>query len=424
MNDSFQVIHGDCIKVLKQLKAQGVKVQCCVTSPPYWGLRDYQTDGQLGLEETPQEFIDKMVEIFALVWDVLKDDGTLWLNLGDSYAQRSTGLAAMDDDRRGKIKESNRKTGNICKACGKNFRGRLKQRFCSAKCGGKDNTPRAAKGLLKAKDLVGMPWRVALALQDFGWYLRQDVIWNKPNPMPESAKDRCTKAHEYIFLLTKKPHYYYDQEAILEPCSPNTHARLSQDVMKQIGSQRAYGGKKTNGAMKATARKTPNGWANSPNYHDNNPMEKKREHKNLEERNENPAHSFNKARKGSGVGWGNTSRNDPSDTRKDRGRIKDNDSFDSALAIPPKLRNKRSVWTITTKGFKGSHFATFPKELPETCILAGSKIGDTILDPFSGAGTTGLVAIERRRKYIGIEINENYIRLSEERIKGLQIKIF
>jgi len=320
--------HGDCLDILKSLPDN--HVDCVVSSPPYWGLRNYNIEGQLGLENSPEEFLEKMTSVFDEVKRVLKDTGTCWVNMGDNYVK---------------------------------------------------------------KQLMGMPWRLAFALQESGWYLRQDNIWHKPNPMPESAKDRCTKAHEYIFLLTKTSKYYFDQDSILEPCSQNTHARLSQDVMNQRGSDRAHGGAKTNGKMKAVARKSennvPNGWANSKNYHDANPNDKPR-HKNLDAR-EKP-HIIHKA------------------------RIKDNDSFDSALSIPPVKRNKRSVWTIPTKGFKEAHFATYPEKLVEPCILSGCPQGGVVLDPFMGSGTTGAVASKLGRKSIGIELNPEYLEIAKRRI--------
>lgn len=222
----------------------------------------------------------------------------------------------------------------------------------------------------KHKDLMGMPWRLAFALQDDGWYLRQDIIWNKKNPMPESVRDRCTKSHEYIFLLSKSRHYYFDQEAILEPCSPNTHARLAQDVQDQIGSERANGGGKTNGTTKAVTRKS------------------------------------------NGVGWGHGT----DAAERHRGRVKDNASMDSALAIMPDYRNKRSVWDVPTHSFKGAHFATFPPDLIRPCVLAGSPRGGLVLDPFGGAGTTGLVAMQEGRRSILCELNPDYAAMARARL--------
>lgn len=333
---------GDCRDVMRGMIDRGERVQMCVTSPPYFGLRDYGVEGQIGLEPSLYDFVDTLVDVFALVWELLEDDGTLWLNLGDSYA--SNGGAGWQ---------------------GKNGQ-RADRRFTASRSSvGMREANRRPPAGLKAKDLMGAPWRVAFALQEWGWYLRQDIVWSKPNPMPESVRDRCTKAHEYIFLLSKGPKYYFDQEAILEPVSPNTHARLSQDVQNQIGSERANGGAKTNGNMKAVGRK--------------------------------PATS--------------------------RSGVKNNDSFDAAMAIMPDKRNRRSVWTVPTESYSGAHFATFPQALIEPCILAGSRVGDTVLDPFFGSGTTGQVCNRLGRRHIGIELNREYESLQLERTaqQGLEL---
>ena len=275
--------------------------QTCVTSPPYFGLRDYGVDGQIGLEPTPDEFVASLVTVFREVRRVLRDDGTLWLNLGDSYA-RTGGT-----DR--KVPETARvgSTRNTMTQMG-------------------DRTSKAPSGL-KDKDLIGVPWRVAFALQADGWYLRQDIIWHKPNPMPESVRDRCTKAHEYIFLLSKSPRYYFDSEAIKEPASAPP---------KKCGPKN------------------------------------------------------------------DASRNDSGRTGIVRG--------------DGETRNRRSVWTVSTKPFGGAHFATFPPALIEPCILAGSRLGDTVLDPFGGAGTTGLVAQQHGRNAVLTEINPEYAEIARRRI--------
>lgn len=268
---------GDCRETMRRWAQQGVKAQMCVTSPPYFGLRDYGVEGQLGLELTPEQYVAAMVEVFRCVRDVLADDGVLWLNIGDSYG-----------------------TG---------------------------------------KQMLGIPWRLAFALQSDGWVLRQDIIWHKPNPMPESVRDRCTKAHEYIFLLTKSPRYYYDHEAMMEPVAASTVSRLQQETLgQQAGSARVPG--KTNGNMKAVGR-----------------------------------------------------------TDK---------------------RNRRSVWTVTTKPYKGAHFAVFPADLIEPCILGGSQPGDIVLDPFMGSGTTAQVALQHGRQYIGCELNTEYGVLIDARLSKLQ----
>lgn len=342
-NPRHQVMVGDCLELLRQMPDQSV--QCCVTSPPYYGLRDYGVDGQIGLEKTPTEFIARLVEVFREVHRVLRNDGTCWVNMGDSYASKPNGPLGAG--------------GHNTAAPHVAVRTANARRSSSIPAG------------FKHKDLMGMPWRLAFALQDDGWYLRQDIIWNKQNPMPESVRDRCTKAHEYIFLLSKSRRYFFDQEAILEPCSPNTHARLAQDVAAQIGSERANGGAKTNGNMKAVARKS------------------------------------------NGVGFGHGT----DAASRARGRVKDNASLDSALAIMPTERNKRSVWTVPTHSFKGAHFATFPPDLIRPCVLAGSPRDGLVLDPFGGAGTTALVAMQEGRRSIVCELNPEYAALANKRLE-------
>jgi DNA modification methylase len=372
LNHCYQ---GDCRDVMRELIAQGgaKSVQTIVTSPPYWGLRDYGVDGQLGHEATLQDFLANLVEVFDLCHELLCDDGTLWLNMGDSYASRGGQSPQMGAAVKGRARQRE----NIC----------LSSRT-------------AGIGGLKNKDLVGQPWRLAFALQDAGWYLRQDIIWHKKNPMPESVRDRCTKAHEYIFLLTKNERYYFDQEAILEPVSGGTHARLSQNVQNQIGSTRANGGAKTNGNMKAVGRtpNRPNGWHNADTYH-----------------GATPSHP----RKSTGVGFGHGT---DKESRK-RDRVKNNESFDEAMAIMPTMRNKRSVWTMATESFSEAHFATFPQILVEPCLLAGSRPGDLVFDPFMGSGTVAQVAQRLGRKWIGAELNPDYIKLQDKRTKqqGLEL---
>ena len=324
---------GDCRESMRQMLSDdgAGSVQCIVTSPPYWGLRDYGVAGQIGQEPTLREFIENMVGVFDLCHQLLADDGTLWLNMGDSYSE---------------------------------------------------------------KELCGQPWRLAFALQDAGWYLRQDIIWSKPNPMPESVRDRCTKSHEYLFLLTKSERYHFDQDAILEPVSQNTHARLSQNVAAQIGSERANGGNKTNGNMKAVSRM---------------PVDQGVGHRVGPPGNPAPSR---KIYPGTGVGFG---RGTDADSRS-RSRIKNNESFNSAMAIMPDKRNRRSVWTIPTESFSGAHFATFPRALVEPCILAGSRPGDVVFDPFMGSGTTGVACAKLGRKFTGIEIDPGYFDIACRRI--------
>lgn len=331
-----EILVGDCRDMLARLPDESVHT--VVTSPPYFGLRDYGVDGQIGLEPSPAEFVETMVDVFREVRRVLRSDGTLWLNLGDSYAG-SWGA------------QGKRETpGEISRNSVRNHPKRARQ------------TSTIREEGLKPKDLIGIPWRVAFALQAEGWWLRQDIVWSKPNPMPESVRDRCTKAHEYLFLMSKSERYYFDQEAILEPVSPNTNARVSQAVMEQVGSARAHGGNDHREQMKAVVRR--------PKV----------------------------AAAGSG--------------------IKYNDSFDAAVCMPVDKRNKRTVWTVATEGFSEAHFATFPPALVVDCIKAGCPAGGTVLDPFFGAGTTGLVANREQRNCIGIELNPAYAAMAERRIRA------
>ena len=322
----IEALTGDCRDILKTMPDQSIN--CCVTSPPYWGLRDYGVNGQIGLEQTPDEYVAEMVAVFREVRRVLRDDGTLWLNLGDSYAQAggSGPQGSSQCERPSSVKHD---------------RARRRQMGCN----------------LKPKDLVGIPWRVAFALQANGWYLRQDIIWHKPNPMPESVTDRCTKAHEYIFLLSKSAQYYYDQEAIAEPAEASTIERLAQ----QEGSDRVPG--KTNGKMKAVGRGGVNAFRGQGHFN-------------------HPANRDGRDMKDVGTGL---------------------------------TRNKRSVWTVTTKPFKGAHFATFPPDLIRPCILAGCPMGGTVLDCFGGAGTTALVAEEEGRNSTLIEMNGEYADMARDR---------
>jgi DNA modification methylase len=355
-NENGVLYCGDALDVLKQLP--DCSVNTCVTSPPYWGLRDYGVAGQIGLEETPDEYVRRMVEVFREVWRALRDDGTLWLNLGDSYAS-------------GK---------GTCYNPGGNtssFNVHLKAANVHPLDRGNKSTL-AAQGL-KPKDLIGIPWRVAFALQADGWYLRQDIIWSKPNPMPESVRDRCTKSHEYIFLLSKSSRYFYDAEAIKEPCKDSSIARLSQDIENQDGSDRVPG--KTNGPMKAVSRRN------------------------------------------TGVGFGHGT--DKEKRGRDRQRYPEAIRNDETKGTPlycvapnATTRNKRSVWTVTTQPFAEAHFATFPPALIEPCILAGCSKGGTVLDPFFGSGTTGLVCQKNGRKWTGIDLSEEYCKLAIRRVNG------
>jgi DNA modification methylase len=304
---------GDCLEVLRTLP--DASVHTCVTSPPYFGLRDYGHDGQIGLEPTPYEFVAALVEVFREVRRVLRDDGTLWLNLGDSYASRTKGTGGAGKSTLG----PNRNLQNI------DFQKMDARRFS---CG------------LPDKQLIGIPWRVAFALQADGWYLRQDIIWHKPNPMPESVRDRCTKAHEYIFLLSKSPRYYFDANEIREP-----YANGGEWIGRDANAARVKSG-------------------------------------------------------------GNSD-------RADKGA--------RATTGHPAGRNRRSVWTVATKPFKGAHFATFPPALIEPCILAGCPEGGTVLDPFGGAGTTGLVATQAGRDAVLCEINPEYVEMARTRIDAASL---
>ena len=321
---------GDCRETMRRWKEQGVKAQTCVTSPPYYGLRDYGHSGQIGLEETPEEYIAAMVEVFRCVWDVLEDDGTLWLNIGDSYSGSGKGTA-----------------GNLGKTHNERHMEHTKTRGL---------VPQGCK----PKDLIGIPWMMAFALRADGWYLRQDIIWHKPNPMPESVQDRCTKAHEYIFLMSKSQKYYYDSEAIAMPLAETSNARLAQpNLANQAGSDRVPG--KTNGNMKAVG----------PRFGGNKYGDDDRE----------------ESRTKSGNEW-------TGDTGK---------------------ANRRSVWTVATKPYSGAHFAVFPSDLIEPCILAGAPVGGIVLDPFMGSGTTAQVAQNLGRKYLGCELNPAYLNLQNIR---------
>ena len=293
-----------------------------------------------------------MVGVFREVRRILRKDGTLWLNMGDSYNAHPGQRQRTIHDKVGYKQSTNR---GSCEAASR-------------------NTP-----TVKAKDLVGVPWMLAFALRSDGWYLRCDIIWHKPNPMPESVTDRPTRAHEYLFLLSKSHRYYYHQEAIAEPVSQATHARLSQNVQAQIGSARANGGAKTNGNMKAVGHR-PKAWDNDMGSNQTLVA----------------GHPRKLAESGSGA--------------------KNNSSFDAAMAIMPEKRNKRSVWTINTQSFFDGHFATFPEDLIKPCILAGCPAGGTVLDPFFGSGTTGLVARANDCRCIGIELNPGYIEIARRRL--------
>ena len=321
-----RIICGDCLDVLKTLPAESVN--CCVTSPPYWGLRSYVPDDspdkplEIGLEETPEAYVARLVDVFREVRRVLKDDGTVWCNLGDSYMAAQGGRQSA--------------AGLLPKSGTRYTHGNPRERDdvdCSS-WSTRDVTEKVilSRGMgLKPKDLVGIPWRVAFALQADGWYLRQDIIWHKPNPMPESVRDRCTKAHEYLFLLSKSPRYWFDQDAIKEreTCGRVRGPALHPDTVSTNGNS-------------GLARRGGDG-----------------------------------------------------------------------------TRNRRDVWTVATKPYAEAHFATFPPDLIRPCVRAGCPAGGTVLDPFAGAGTTGLVALEEGRDFLGIELNPEYVGLIEKRLAPL-----
>lgn len=309
---------GDCRDIMRRWAVEGVKAQMCVTSPPYFGLRDYGHEGQIGLEQTPEEYIAVMVEVFRCVRDVLADDGTLWLNIGDSYA-RTAGDDSKKDPRSINTGQASVVAGGAAKK-------------------GNNRPPEG----LKAKDLIGIPWMLAFALRADGWYLRQDIIWHKPNPMPESVRDRCTKAHEYLFLLSKSDRYYFDSEAMKEPA---IHAgKVVKNNNGKNGQMGKYGA-------------TRSGFLT-----------------------------------------------------------------DEGVLVSD-TRNRRSVWSVATRPYKGAHFATFPPALIEPCILAGSRPNDVVLDPFMGSGTTAQVALQHGRQYLGCELNPEYQILQSEKLVNNQLLI-
>ena len=313
-NDPYTLLLGDCLDRLRELPDRSV--QCCVTSPPYWGLRDYGHDGQIGMEPTPFAFVDRLVEVFQEVRRVLSDDGVMWLNLGDTYA---TGAV---------------KVGG-CPGGGKQG---------EAWKGATTQPNRMPIDGLKPKDLTGVPWRVALALQADGWWLRSDVIWHKPNPMPESVTDRPTKAHEYVFLLSKSDRYFYDAAAIADEttdpeCRRGYSRKITCDALGDSGDN-GYDGHRTRMGIKAL---------------------------------------------------------------KTSGRAY-------------LTRNARTVWSIVSKPYADAHFATMPEEIARRCVVSASRKGDVVLDPFCGAGTTGVAAVRNERTFIGIELNPDYVELARGRL--------
>lgn len=433
----YRILEGDVTEVLRTLATESV--QCVVTSPPYWGLRDYGTatwdggdpdckhvahtirtglglaalgerfrggghkqgevteiqyrdvcaqcgavrvDQQIGLEKTPEEYVDKMVAVFGEVRRVLRKDGTCWMNMGDCYASGAIGGSKIG------IKN----TLQTCSPSGYHTLPKTENLVA---------VPRSVPCGMKPKDLVGMPWMLAFALRADGWYLRQDIIWEKPNPMPESVHDRCTKSHEYLFLLTKSPRYFFDQAAISEPVTGNAHSRGT-------------------GVNPKAKWKTPDGWDTSTGNGGHGSFHKEGREDGFvgyqpklrplgekgSQADPDEVRSARGAAFGRGAGW------------REAGHIKQNESFSAAVKDLVETRNKRSVWTIATQAFPEAHFATYPEKLVEPCVLAGSKEGDTVLDPFAGSGTTGVVALRYGRNFIGIELNAEYAEMARRRIEG------
>lgn len=389
---NIDILQGDCIETLQKLDDKSINT--CITSPPYWGLRDYGESDQLGLEDTPEEFVENLVKVFREVKRVLRDDGTVWLNLGDSYS-----------------------SGGRTTTTNQTLRGDKNYGV---------TRPKPSKGI-KPKDLIGIPWRVALALQQDGWYLRQDIIWHKPNPMPESVKDRCTKAHEYIFLLSKNPKYYFDNESIKEDCvtkptkkNPNKNHGKYKTQENESAHRQGIHGKRGDKLIKERTK--------LPKQKDLVKfLRSKTSAKLLANNTDIPLTKIEHWFRADEAGFAYPS---IEDWKKIRDYIDDwSDDFfsiDKSLThyelktdavIQKNKKNKRSVWTVSTKSFKGAHFATFPMDLIEPCVLAGCPEGGTVLDPFGGSGTTGIVAVNHNRNATLCELNKEYIEIAKKRIE-------
>jgi DNA modification methylase len=378
-----KILTGDCRVLLRDLPAESIN--CVVTSPPYWGLRDYKIEpllwedgwrGVHGLEPTIELYVRHSIEIFREIRRVLRSDGTLWLNLGDSYAGGGRGGNPTAD--------SSTLQGTLSTQEASMIRRSIKP-----------------PDGLKPKDLIGVPWRVAFALQADGWYLRQDIIWHKPNPMPESVIDRCTKAHEYLFLFSKSERYYFDAEAIKEPAAWNSkHTKFPDGWDTGTGGHGAFHregrekGKRVNGAAswKGSAFDDPRDLEAHPDT------------------GRGPRAAGNKSHKG-------VTEYEASETEEHRTKVGLMNIAETAY----ETRNKRSVWTIASKPFKGAHFATFPPKLVEPCILAGSPLHGIVLDPFAGAGTVALVARNFGRHCVLMEMNPEYVVMAERRLAGLPV---
>ncbi|MDQ7987022.1 site-specific DNA-methyltransferase [Pseudomonas sp. G34] len=353
--ESHQILIGDCIDMMRTLPDESVHT--CITSPPYFGLRDYGVEGQIGLEETPAEFIQRLVEVFREVRRVLRKDGTAWVNMGDSYASKPNGPLGSG--------------GHL-----------VDLPHVAVRTAQSRRSSRVPEGF-KHKDLMGMPWRLAFALQDDGWYLRQDIIWHKPNPMPESTRDRCTKAHEYLFLLSKSRRYHCDMEAIREPA-------IYGPTPTGVGFGHGFG------EVTKPRATVPAGWDTSKGegghgaFHQEGSARAKRDSFKRDESKR--AQQIPKQNNG-------THRPDRAESTYDL-----------------HTRNKRSVWTVATHAFKGAHFATFPPDLIRPCVLAGAPRGGLVLDPFGGAGTTGVVAMQEGRRSILCELNPAYAAMARARL--------
>lgn len=350
---------GDAVEVVKTLPDESVN--CVVTSPPYYGLRDYGVDGQLGLEETPEQYIYKLVSLFREIRRVLKRDGTVWVNLGDSYAgncsRTSKGRAGMGAEREGVFTKG---------------------------------------GGLASKQLMGIPWRFAFAMQEDGWYLRQDIIWHKPNPMPESVTDRCTKSHEYIFLLSKNEQYYFDHESIQEQANTQVDPRIG----KRLEYDGIRKGQEGMGQRAFVSLKTKPRFGGSK-YGDNADIH------------------FSTY---SGKEWNPRTKNCQED-----GQVPNSMHLRREVGLPDEVyvvRNKRDVWTVNVKPNKEAHFATYPPELISPCILAGCPPNGVVLDPFMGSGTTGIVAARLSRHFVGVELNPEYQQMSLRRINNEGTTLF
>ncbi len=361
-----KIYEGDALTILKTFPDEFIN--CCVTSPPYYGLRDYGVIGQIGLEETPEQYVQKLVEIFHEVRRVLKSDGTLWLNLGDIYwggKGKSSQAWSTEHTDRGVIQGKQHQITGM----------------------GETRPTDKKHPEIKPKDLIGIPWMVAFALRADGWYLRQDIIWNKPNPMPESVNDRCTKSHEYIFLLSKSRKYYFDAKSIATPYKDKTLTTYTAGPRTGNGDGTGLvfseNLSKSFQQRKPKQWKTPDGWDTGKGSHGNSHKEgREKGFKGYEHRG-----------------------------KGDKKLTGHSGNFDSdGNLIGDGLANKKSVWTVATKPFKEAHFAVYPQQLIEPCIKAGCPEGGIVLDPFAGTNTTGIVARKQNKNYVSIELNPAYIK--------------